>query len=212
MSTRLRSVAAAISFSLLFFAGCAKSSNGNPVTNQSQAPTQPAGAPQIVSAKTALWPMETAAHQWARDAVILRMTAKELPGFKNEEGKAALWEAAFGSPSLHEYRLYTYAIANAPPNIYKGIVGGLEMPWGGVTRDAMAVELSEFNVDSDAAYKAASGEAADWLKKNPSTELASLEVGDTFKYREPVWYLTWGTKKSGYMALVDANTGAVLKK
>ena len=53
----------------------------------------------------------------------------------------------FCLPSLHQYRVYTYAIASSPPDIFKGVSAGLRVPWNGVTRDAMPVELTSFNVD-----------------------------------------------------------------
>ena len=195
---------------VLLLGGCSR-----PVTNPSAsnvpAPPEKSTAPQIVAAKTALGPMYAVARNWSRDVVVLRMTAKEVPGFKNEDGKAAMWEAAFASPSLRQYRVFTYSVAAVPPDIHKGVLAGLEMPWSGATRDAMPVDLSMFNVDSDAAYKAASSEAADWLNKNPGIQLSSLEIGDTYKSQDPVWYVKWGNKKSGYAALVDASSGKILK-
>ena len=125
---------------------------------------------------------------------------------------AAMWEAMFASPSLHQYRVYSYAIASSPPDIFKGVSAGLRLPWGGVTRDAMPVELTSFNVDSDAAYQAAAADGAAWLKKNPDKPLSAFALGNTSRFSAPVWYLMWGDKKSGYVAYVDATTGKVLKQ
>ncbi len=196
---------------ILLFAGCSRSNVQPAGTQSSQAAAKAEAPPQIVPGKTAFWPMYKAAHGWASDVIVLRLTAKELTGYKNQDGKAGMWEAVFASPSLHQYRTYTYSIADVPPNIFKGVDAGLAMNWGGITRDAMPVDLSLFNVDSDAAYKAAAGDAAEWLKKNPDKEVTTLEVGDTSRFNAPVWYVMWGAKKAGYAAFVDANTGNVLK-
>ena len=51
----------------------------------------------------------------------------------------------------------------------------------------------------------------DWLKKNPDKPITTMELGDTFRFQGPVWYLVWGTDKVGYAAYVDANTGTVRK-
>jgi hypothetical protein len=123
-----------------------------------------------------------------------------------------MWQAALASPSLHHYRVYSYAIANVSPDVHKGVIAGLRLPWSGATRDAMPIELAGFNVDSDAAYKTATADAAAWLKKNPGKEPSSFQLGNTYGFQAPVWYLMWGDKKSGYVAYVDANTGKVLKK
>jgi hypothetical protein len=201
----------AITVAMLLLAGCSQSTTPS-AGNEAKAATQPTGPPELVTAKTAFWPMYTSARSWSPDLVMIRLTPKEIPGFKNEDGKAAMWQAAFASPTLHQYRIYSYAIAAVSPDIHKGVVAGLRLPWGGVTRDDMPVELSSFNVDSDAAYQAAATDAAAWLKKNPGKEPSTFQLGDTYKFQAPVWYLVWGDKKSGYVAYVDANTGKLLNK
>ena len=200
----------AMTVAVLLFAGCSQST-APPANNASEAVTKAAGPPQIVTAKAAFWPMYTSARSWATDVVALRLTSEEVPGFKNEDGKAAMWEATFASPSLHQYRVYSYAIAAVPPSVLKGVNADTAQPWGGETRDAMTVDLTLFNIDSDAAYKAASADADVWLKKNPNKGITTVELGDTFKFQGPVWYIMWGDKKSGYVAYVDATTGAVRK-
>jgi len=200
----------AMAVAVLLLVGCSPSTNPS-AGNESKAASQPTGPPEPVPAKTAFWPMYTSARNWTTDLVVLRLTPKEVPGFKNEAGKAAMWQAVFASPSLHQYRVYTYAIATVPPDIRKGVVAGLRLPWGGVTRDAMPIELSSFNIDSDAAYQAGAADAAAWLKKNPDKQ-PTVELANSDRFPAPVWYLVWGDKRSGYVAFVDANTSKVLKK
>jgi hypothetical protein len=212
MSTSLKQYAVSVTaVAALLFAGCSQTTTQPSASNPAGAATKSEGPPEIVPAKAAFWPMYTAARNWAPDIVLLRITAKEVPGFKNEAGKAAMWEAVFASPSRHEYRIDSYSIASVPPYIHKGVMTGLRMPWGGVTRDVMPVDLTQLTVDSDDAYKAAAGDAGDWLKKNPDKKLAALEVGDTYKMPGPVWYVVWGNKNAGYSAVVDANSGKVMK-
>ena len=190
--------------------GC---SNGNGIGSTTPSVVKAADvAPTPVTAKTALGPMYKAALAWSSDVQLMRLSPKELAGYKNADGKAAMWEAAFGSPSLHQYRLFTNSIAAVPPNIFKGVRGGLAMAWGGETRDAMAIDLTQFNVDSDAAFQTGSRLAGDWLKKNPNRELASFDIGQTYRFQGPVWYLQWGDQKAGYSVLVDANSGKVLNR
>lgn len=213
MSAMRQAVAAGIAaIAVMTITGCGRAA-GPPAatTTSAEAATKPAGPPQIVSGRTAFWAMYTAAHNWASDAQALRVTEKELPGFKNADGKAGMWEGVFVSPSRAKYRVLTYSIADAPPNIFKGVDAGLEMPWAGATRDAMPLDLSLFNIDSDSAYSAASADAAEWLKKNPGKQVAILEAGDTYRFPDPVWYVMWGTKQAGYAVYVDADSGKVLK-
>lgn len=156
--------------------------------------------------------MYKAAMEWSGDSQVIRLSQKAVPGFKNQAGKAAMWEAAVGSPSLHQYRLYTYAIATVLPDIHKGTTAGNPLPWSGQTRDAMPIDVTVFNTDSDAAYKLSAADAADWIAKNPDKPLTSLELGTTYFFNSPVWYLAWGEKKSGYIGLVNATSGTLYKK
>jgi hypothetical protein len=195
---------------VLLLVGC--SQPATPAASDTPAAAKPAGPASLVSAKTAFNPMYTSAVRWAPDVVLLSINPKEVPGFTNGEGKAAMWEAAFASPNLHKYRVDTYAITTVLPSIHKGGSAGMPMPWGGASRDVMPVEVSSFNVDSDTAYKAAAAEAADWLKKNPDKKLSTIALGNTYKFQRPVWYVLWGDPKTvGYVAYVDANSGKVLK-
>jgi hypothetical protein len=210
MGAVLKQCAVSAVVAMLLVAGCLETTK-TPVNDESKTAKAPAGPPEPVTAKTAFWLMYTPARRWSTDILIIRLTPKEVPGFKNEARKAAMWEAMFASPSLHQYRVYSYAIASSPPDIFKGVSAGLRVPWDGVTRDAMPVELTSFNVDSDAAYQSAATDGAAWLKKNPDKPLSSLALGNVSRFHAPVWYLMWGDKKSGYVAYVDATNGKVLK-
>jgi hypothetical protein len=204
-----RRAVSAMTLAVLLLAGCSQTTKPA-VSNESGPAKEPAGPPEPVTAKTAFGAMYTSARQWAKDLVLLTLTPKDVPGFKNEAGKAAMWQATFASPSARQYRVYSYAIAAVPPDIYKGVITRLPAPWGGATREAMPIDLSLFNVDSDAAYQAAAADGAAWLKKNPAKRLSSFGLGDTDRFQAPVWLLMWGDKKSGYLAFVDANSGKVL--
>ncbi|MGA8107937.1 MAG: hypothetical protein WBD46_02705 [Acidobacteriaceae bacterium] len=214
-SFRLLAVAglnAAAFSALLLFSGCTRSAPTAPPAQQPAARTQAAPAGPV-AAKDAFYPMYKAARAWAPDISVLRITAKSLAGYKNEAGKAVMWEAVFASPGKATYRVFTYSTVDVPASmIYKGVNGGLELPWGGATRDVMPIDLSLFTVDSDAAYQAAAADGAEWLKKNPGKELAVLEMGDTWRFPVPVWHVMWGTASAGYAAWVDASTGKVLKR
>src|SRR5580693_7697096 len=188
MGTVLKQCAVSAAVAMLLLAGCLEKTK-TPVIDDSKTARPPAGPPQPVTAKTAFWPMYTAGRHWSTDIVILRLTPKEVPGFKNEAGKAAMWEAMFASPSLHQYRVYSYAIAYSKPDISKGVTAGLRVPWNGVTRDAMPVELTSFNIDSDVAYQAAAADGAAWLKKNPAKDFSFLGFGKTYGFQPRAGYL-----------------------
>jgi hypothetical protein len=208
MSKLLRySVISSVALAALLVAGCSKSTA--PLVSPDTADAK-ASAPAVpVTAKIAFGALYKSARSWSPDVEILRMTPKELTGFKNAEGKAGMWEAVFAAPSKGQYRVYTYSVATVLPEVHKGTSANLALAWAGPSRDAMPIDLALFNVDSDAGYQAAAADAATWLKKNPGEHLAAFELGSNYKFHAPVWYASWGDKKNGYIAFVDATSGKV---
>jgi hypothetical protein len=154
--------------------------------------------------------MYKSAHTWAADLVPLALQSKMVPGIKNDAGKAAMWSATFGSTSRHEARTLSYSIDSHAPDIYEGVTVGRALPWAGPAREALPFQTSEFLIDSDAAYKTALSAAGTWVKKHPGQE-ASLALGNASRFPGPVWYVHWGSDKSGYAVFVNAMTGSVIK-
>ena len=180
-------------------------------TTAPPAKTEPAKPAGPVSGKTAFYEMYKPARTWATDLVALSLSSGELPGFKNEDGKAALWTAVFASPSLRQARHFTYAIADAG-TIQKGVTADVAEGWSGATKASMPFQNSDFTVDSDAAYKTAAAKAADWLKDHADKK-CSMQLGAAARFPAPVWYLMWGDAKSGgYAQYVNATTGALVTK
>jgi len=209
MGTSLKQISlSAVAVAVLMIASCKQSAKPS---ESSQSVPETAATTELVTAKTAFWPMYKSAMEWSNDVQVLHLTQKEVPGFKNQAGKAAMWDVTFASPSKHQYRVYTYAIVNRLPAIHKGAAAGNPQPWSGQTRDAMPIDVAVFNTDSDAAYQTSEAAAASWLAKNPDKALTSLELGSNYEFKSPVWYIAWGDKKSGYICLVNATSGTLYK-
>ncbi|MGA2182915.1 MAG: hypothetical protein ABSH47_07785 [Bryobacteraceae bacterium] len=191
------------------------------LTGCSQAPTAPAPetktaeepkkAAEPVAAQTAFYEMYKPARTWAADLLPLSLASNEIPGIRNEGGKAAMWTAVFVSPGRREARTFFYAIADHGTTIHKGVTVGGAQTWTGTTPKSQPFQITEFAVNSDAAYKTAFGKAEAWLKKHPGMP-ASLFLGKAARFPAPVWYVQWGTAKSGYAVFVNATTGQVVGK
>jgi hypothetical protein len=167
---------------------------------ESEGPAQP------ITAKTAFWVMYKPAFKWAKDAEPLSMTGKDLPDMPMVDGKAGEWTAVFVAPSLKEARTLVYAVAGE----HKGSTISAGVPWYGALPKSKPFLTSVFVVDSDAAFNTASGQAGDWLKKNPGKK-PTVYLGSESRFANPVWYFIWGDPKNGYAAFVDATTGLALK-
>jgi hypothetical protein len=173
----------------------------------------PAGPPEPVLAKTAFYEMYTPAHAWAADMVPISLKSGEVAGVKNGQGKAGVWTAVFGSPSQRLARTYTYAVTDELPTITKGVKAETPEAWTGPTTAVMTFQTSDFMIDSDAAYQAAAAKGADWLKDpENAAKPVSLSLGAASRYPAPVWYVLFGTTKSGFAELVSATTGNIIAK
>ncbi len=194
---------------LLLLTSCGSESSKPAPKTDAEAAAKPA-AEEPISGKTAFWEMYKSAHAWASDIAPLALESKEIPGIKNAGGKAAMWSATFGSPSKHEARVFSYAVAAHPPDIYKGITIGNPRPWSGPVPAALAFETSDFVTDSDAAYETALAQASAWAGKT-SGQNVSFTLGNAARFPGPVWYVSWGDKKSGHAVYVSAKSGTVVK-
>lgn len=183
-----------------------------PKTNakvETEAKKEPSKPPEAIAAQTAYFEMYKPARAWAADLLTLTLKSGEVPNVKNEEGRAGLWTAVFVSPSRHEARTFTYAVADSGPDIHKGLNVSDKQTWNGATPTSKAFVNAEFLVNSDAAYKVAREKAAGWLKTHPTAK-ATLALGNSSRFPAPVWYIMWGTSKNGYVVYVNATTGAVV--
>jgi hypothetical protein len=189
---------------LLLLNAC--SSDTKTATSEEKSAAETKAAPAgPVSGKTAYWEMYTEARKWATDLMPLSLEAKEIPGMANEDGKAAMWTATFVSATQKEARVFTWAAVAHPPDIYKGVTIGKPMPWNG-SRAVMPFSMGAVQVDSDAAFKSASSDAAAWLKQHPEKN-PTVELKELAQYQLPTWIVHWGNDKSGYRSLVSAVDG-----
>jgi hypothetical protein len=149
------------------------------------------------------------ARSWAADLLVLSLGNDEVPGVKSEAGQFGMWTAVFVSPGRQEARTFTYSVA-ATGNTPKGVSAGAAQRWTGSTRQSQAFRVSDFAIDSDAAYQAALAKANAWVKQHPDKK-AVLTLASASRFSVPVWYVMWGSKTSGYGVFVNAMSGALIK-
>jgi hypothetical protein len=189
---------------------CACSEAPTPAKTET-AKQEPAKAPEAITAQRAFYELYKPARGWATDLLALSVASGEVPNIKNEEGKAGLWTVVFVSPSLKQARKFTWAAAPSGTDIIKGVNISDALPWGGATPQSMPFSNSQFAVDSDAACKAASEKAAEWLKTHQESK-PTFRLGNASRFGAPVWYVQWGSTSNGYAALVNATTGSIVMK
>jgi hypothetical protein len=122
-----------------------------------------------------------------------------------------MWTAVFVSPGRREARTFVWAVRDSGSNIHKGVTAGPAQSWTGATPKSKPFQVTEFAVNSDAAFKTASQKGASWLKKHPGKK-ASLSLVSTARFPAPTWYVMWGNQKLGYLAFINATTGLAAGK
>jgi hypothetical protein len=202
-----KALAAAAFASLLVLSSCSET----PATTEAKvAETKVVVKPEAVAGQSAFYQMYKPAREWATDLMPLTLAGNDVEGIKSENGKYPMWTAVFVSPSKREARTFFYSVVDHGTDVHKGVTIGGPESWGGPTAKSRPFQNSQFNVNSDAAYKTAAQNAADWLKKNPDKKLAMV-MASTSHFPGPVWYMLWGDHKSGYEIFIDATTGMPAK-
>lgn len=200
----------AVAAAAMVMAACSSS----PEPAASTAPPAAAPAPKVVepvTGKTGFYEIYKQARAWATDLQPLSIASGELPGYKNADGKAAVWTVVFVSPSLHQARHFTYAIASAG-TFSKGVSGDPPEAWSGPTKAAMPFQNSDMAVDSDAAFKTAADKGADYLKDHADKKW-TIAMGAASRFPAPVWLVQWGDSKSGgYAQYINATSGDIITK
>lgn len=186
---------------ILLMAGC------------SEQPSVSAKKPEkvaLVTGQSALFKMYQVARSWAPDAEVITMKSIHLADLPAVRGEAGAWEAIFYSPGKGAQRNYTYSVEESVANLHQGVFPGQEQSAASVSSKPFLI--GTVKVDSDAAYKTAVAQAAEYNKKNASQTI-SFELGRQDVSQNPVWRVIWGESAgtSGESVLVDATTGKYLE-
>jgi len=187
---------------ILTLAGCSE----QPVTEAKKAET-PA---EPVTGQTALFRMYQVARSWAPDVNVLKLNSIHLTEVPEVRGKAGAWQATFTSASTSMARSYTYSVIEGEGNLHQGVFPGPQESWSGPLSKAFLI--STVKTDSDAAYRTALKEAADYDKQNPKITISfELEMHENFP--NPSWRVIWGESvgTAGISVLVDSFTGKYLE-
>jgi hypothetical protein len=189
----------------LFLGACSEA----PKPVETKAEKKEVKEPEPVLAQSAFYEMYKPARQWANDVQTLSLASNEVPGRTAEGGKAWMWTAVFVSPSKREARTLFYS-AVEHEKMLRGVTVGGAQTWSGATPKSKPFANADFQVNSDAAYKAVWPKAEAWVTAHPGKKL-SMFVAYTNQFPSPAWYFMWGDTKSGYLGHVNATTGALLK-
>ncbi len=186
---------------LMLLAGC----SGEPTSGAKKSV-----AAKPISGQSALYRMYQVARSWAPDAQVLKMNSIHLTEVPVERGKAGAWQATFTSAAMSAARSYTYSVIEGEGNLHEGVFPGPQESWSGPAEKPFLI--GAVKVDTDAAYKTALAEAADYNRQNPKQTI-SFDLERQERFPDPAWRVIWGESvgTSGLSVLVDASTGKYLQ-
>jgi hypothetical protein len=190
---------------LLLLSGCSSAPPPAETKVEKKKPSMPTGP---ITGLTAFYEMYKVARQIAPDIQAASLTGNDVEGVKSEDGKYVMWTAVFVSASMKQATTFTYS-TDDKALVPRGVNNASSVRWGGPSQNAMPFSTSDFSVDSDAAYKAAAGKAADWLTKNADKPVTIFALGNASSFPAPMWYIRWGTKTGGFAVYVNASTGTI---
>ena len=173
---------------LTLLCGCSETT-----TTQTAAKKEAEKALEPVTGLSALFKMFQVARSWGgSDLQILKMNSMQIAEAPDvPRGKAGAWQCTFVSPSKNTARTYTYSIAESAGNLHQGVRAGSEEGWSGAKGTTSAFRIEAVKSDTDAAYKTALEQGAEYDKKNPGKPIIFLLEKAT-KDPDPHWRVVWG--------------------
>lgn len=183
----------------------------------SDAPTEsakkkePPKPPEPVTGRYAFHQMFAAARLWAPDIQALTLNSIPLNEVKAGEGKYPAWQCVFVSPSKRRAKTYSYSVIEAGGNLHKGVFGMPDESFSGSRGQQKPFNVAALKIDSDDAWKVASGRSAEYIKKNPTMPVSYvLEL--TPRFPNTVWRVIWGESvgTSNHSIFIDASLGEYL--
>jgi hypothetical protein len=168
---------------------------------------------EAIGGHSALFKMYQKARAWSADAQVLSLNSIHLQEVPQTPGTAGAWQAVFTSDQLGKSKTYTYSVVESTGNLHKGAFDGPEEGWAGKRGTNTSFPMAAVKIETDAAYKTALEQAADYDKKNPGMTI-SFVLEKNPKYNDPSWRVVWGESvgTSNFSVFVDASMGGYLGK
>jgi hypothetical protein len=182
-----------------------------------QAP-KPAEKPQpkpaeLLTGRTAFQKLYVAAHGWGRDAQPYRLDSQITADGNGQEGKSAVWRAAFASVAQHGVKPYVWSGSADKEAPSRGVTPGNEDSYNPTNASTQVFDMQYLKVDSDKAYEVAQEHGGDkLLTKTPSMPVFyTLDWNRTENKLE--WHVMYGGGKDDakLRVAVDATTGNFLR-
>ena len=168
-----------------------------------------------ITGRSAFYKVFPVARQWAQDAQGIQLISLYLSEVKDPPaGTAGAWQAIFASRTKAKMKTFTWAVADAPGNLKKGVFESDETEFSGKLDQALPFFPQALHIDSDEAYKAATAKPDKNIAANAKLPVNYVLEYVPSRFSDLTWRIMWGESvgTAAYSVFVDASAGGVLEK
>ena len=177
-----------------------------------EAKPEPKG-PDLLTARAAFQKLFIAARNYAADVRPFRIESTPTTDGDGHDGKSAIWQTSFASPTHHGVKPFIWSGSAAPDAPSRGVSPGNEDVYNPGNASTQVFDVAFLKVDSDQAFVVAQKHGGEKiLEKDPATPV--IYVCDwNHNTNELVWHVIYGSSRDNakLTVAVNASTGEFIR-
>ena len=172
-----------------------------------------AKGPELLSARAAFQKLFIAARNYAADVKPFRIESTPTTDGNGHDGKSAIWQTSFASPTHHGVKPFIWSGSAAPDAPSRGVSPGNEDVYNPGNASTQVFDVAFLKVDSDQAFAVAQKHGGEKiLEKDPANPV--IYVCDwNHNTNELVWHVIYGSSRDNakLTVAVNASTGEFIR-
>jgi len=177
-----------------------------------EAKPEPKG-PDLLTARASFQKLFIAARNYAADVKPFRIESTPTSDGNGHDGKSAIWQTSFASPTHHGVKPFVWSGSAAPDAPSRGVSPGNEDVYNPGNASTQVFDVAFLKVDSDQAFAVAQKHGGEKiLEKDPATP--AIFVCDwNHNTNELVWHVIYGSSRDNakLTVAVNATTGEFIR-
>ena len=177
-----------------------------------EAKPEPKG-PELLTARAAFQKLFIAARNYAADVKPFRIESTPTTDGDGHDGKSAIWQTSFASPTHHGVKPFIWSGSAAPDAPSRGVSPGNEDVYNPGNASTQVFDVAFLKVDSDQAFAVAQKHGGEKiLEKDPAAPV--IYVCDwNHNTNELVWHVIYGSSRDNakLTVAVNASTGEFIR-
>ena len=179
-------------------------------TSQPSQPAPKAEAPEALTGRSAFQKLYIAARGWAADVRPYQLQSQVIGDNKGKDGKAAIWRAAFASPSMRASKPYTWSGVDSPEAPSRGVSPGTQDPY----TPGNDFDIQFLKIDSDKAFDIGQKHGGDKVLAQAADTPVLYLLDWNRSGNNLVWHVIYGNSRNDAKLVVDvdASSGEFIRK